>query len=393
MCRVLEVSTSGYYAWCKRSPSARAQEDAALLRKIRAIHVASRESYGVVRVHWELVDQGVSVGRDRVARLMRQAGLRGITRRRFVVTTQRDEKARPAPDLVERRFEATGPNQLWVADATYIPTVAGFLFLAMVLDVFSRKVVGWAMATRLRTELMLAALEMAALQRKPKTVIHHSDQGCQYTSLAFGRRCEELGVRPSMGSVGDAYDNAMAESFFATLECELLDRTRFQTPAEAEPAVFSWIEAWYNTKRRHSSIGYLSPNEFERRHAEGVPQPRVERRSPILGQPRESISRDAATGGGGSAPAPVRPAAHDINGVRVPVQAEALRPGIRTQLRSREVTWRAGGGERMARRRTNVIRPRDQASWRVQAKPTLERVVARTTMGSRSRDARWSRGG
>jgi len=304
MCRVLEVSPSGYYAWRKRSASDRAQEDAVLLRKIRAIHVASRESYGVPRIHRELVEQGIEVGRGRVARLMRQAGLRGITRRRFVVTTQRDEKARPVPDLVQRRFEATGPNQLWVADATFIPTAAGFLFLAMVLDVWSRKVVGWAMATRLRTELMLAALEMAIAQRRPEGVIHHSDHGSQYTSVAFGNRCEKLGVQVSMGSVGDAYDNAMAESFFATLECELLKQRRFRTPAEAEPEVFSWIEAWYNPKRRHSSIGYRSPNDFERHHAEGVRQPRGDQRSQALGQPGESISSDAAAGGGGSSPAP-----------------------------------------------------------------------------------------
>jgi len=304
MCRVLEVSPSGYYAWRKRAASERAQEDVVLLRKIRTIHTASRESYGVPRVHRELMAQKVSVGRDRVARLMRQAGLRGITRRRRVVTTQRDEKARPAPDLVGRRFEAEGPNRLWVADATYIPTFAGFLFLAMVLDVWSRKVVGWAMATRLRTELMLAALEMAITQRRPEGVIHHSDQGSQYTSVTFGNRCKKLGVRISMGSVGDAYDNAMAESFFATLECELLNRRHFRTPVEAEPEIFSWIEAWYNPTRLHSSIGYLSPNEFERRHAEGVLQPRVEQRSWILGQPVVSLSRDAASGSGGSAPAP-----------------------------------------------------------------------------------------
>jgi putative transposase len=269
MCRVLEVSTSGYYAWRSRPASKRAREDAVLLRRIRTIHAASRETYGVPRVYKEFVENHEPIGRDRIARLMRRAGLRGVSRRRFVVTTRRDETTRPAPDLVERRFEALSPNQLWVADITYVPTWAGFLYLAIVLDVFSRKVVGWAMATHLRTELVLDALQMAIQQRRPADVIHHSDQGCQYTSIAFGKRCEQLGVRPSMGSVGDAYDNAMAESFFATLECELLDRTRFQTQAEARMAVFEWIEAWYNPQRRHSSIGYLSPNEFERRHAEG----------------------------------------------------------------------------------------------------------------------------
>ena len=246
MCRVREVSPSGYYAWRKRPASKRAQEDAVLLRQIRTAHAASDGTYGAPRVHAELVAAGVEVGRERVARLMREAGIVGVHRRRFIVTTTRGE-GRQAPDLVERHFAADGPNRLWVADATYIPTWAGFLFLAIVLDVFSRKVVGWAMATHLRTELMLEALDMALGQRRPEGVIHHSDQGTQYTSIAFGLRCQAAGVRPSMGSVGDAYDNAMAESFFATLECELLDRQRFATPAEAEPVVFEWIEGWYNS--------------------------------------------------------------------------------------------------------------------------------------------------
>lgn len=265
MSRVLGVSPSGYYAWRGRPASKRAQEDGVLLRQIRTAHAASRETYGVPRVWRELREAGVAVGRDRVARLMRAADLRGVSRRRFVATTVRDGRARPAPDLVERRFEAKAPNQLWVADITYIPTWAGFLYLAVVLDVFSRKVVGWSMATHLRTELVLDALEMAVARRRPADVVHHSDQGCQYTSIAFGNRCEALDVRPSMGSVGDAYDNAMAESFFATLECELLDRKPFQTQVEARMAVFEWIESWYNLRRRHSSIGYLSPVEFERR--------------------------------------------------------------------------------------------------------------------------------
>jgi putative transposase len=268
MCRVLDVSSSGYYAWRKRRASKRAREDAVLLRQIRTAHVASDGTYGAPRIHAELVAAGVEVGRERVARLMREAGIVGVHRRRFIVTTTRGE-GRQAPDLVERDFAADGPNRLWVADITYIPTWAGFLYLAMVLDVFSRKIVGWSMATHLRTELVLEALERAALGRKPKgKVIHHSDQGTQYTAIAFGNRCDELGVRPSMGSVGDAYDNAMAESFFATLECELIDRRRFRSPAEAEPIVFEWIEGWYNTRRRHSSLGYRSPNEFERLHAE-----------------------------------------------------------------------------------------------------------------------------
>jgi putative transposase len=264
MCRVLEVSTSGYYAWRKRGPSRRAQEDAKLLARIKAIHKKSGATYGVPRIHAELVmAEGFRVGRKRVARLMRQAGIEGVHRRRRRSTTRRDESARPAPDLVDRDFNVEAPDRLWVADITYVPTMAGFLFLAVVLDAFSRRVVGWAMATHLRAELVIEALNMAVWQRDPKSVIHHSDQGTQYTSLAFGKRCRELGILPSMGSVGDAYDNAMAESFFATLECELIDRYRFERPSDARFAVFHYIEAWYNPHRRHSSLGYLSPAAFE----------------------------------------------------------------------------------------------------------------------------------
>jgi putative transposase len=288
-CRVLGVSPSGYYACCKRPASARAQEDQRLLRLIRTAHAASRGTYGAPRIQEELRAQGIGVSRKRIARLMREAGIVGATRRRFVTTTIREQGARPAPDLVERKFVAGCPDQLWVADITYIPTWAGFLFLAIVLDVFSRKVVGWATATHLRAELVVEALERALAQRRPKDVIHHSDQGSQYTSITFGNRCDEAGVRPSMGSVGDAYDNAMAESFFATLECELLWRTKLRTPDEAESAVFEFIEGWYNPHRRHSSLGYLSPNEFERRHAQGVSTGRVDSRSSILDDPGASV--------------------------------------------------------------------------------------------------------
>src|SRR5499425_494457 len=184
---------------------------------------------------------------------------------RFVITTVRNG-GRQAPDLVERDFTAERPNMLWVADITYIPTWTGFLYLAVVLDAFSRRIVGWSMATTLAAQLVLDALNMALVTRRPKDVIHHSDQGSQYTSIVFGERCREAGVRPSMGSVGDAYDNAMEESFFATLECELLDRLRFKTQAEARIAVFAFIEGFYNPRRRHSSIGYLSPIDYEHRH-------------------------------------------------------------------------------------------------------------------------------
>src|SRR5690242_14984061 len=266
MCRLLGVSSSGYYAWMKRRPSRRAETDAASTGEIRAAHAASRGTYGAPRIHAELTAKGMRVGRKRVARLMSQTGLAGASRRKFVVTTVKSE-SRQAPDLVERDFTASVPDRLWVADITYVPTWAGFLYLAVVLDAFSRRIVGWSMATTLATRLVLDALNMALMTRRPRGVIHHSDQGSQYTSIAFGHRCREAGVRPSMGSVGDAYDNAMCESFFATLECELLERCRFKTQTEARSAVFAFIEGFYNPRRRHSSIGYLSPIDFERQLA------------------------------------------------------------------------------------------------------------------------------
>jgi putative transposase len=265
MCRLLEVSPSGYYAWRRREPSARAVADAALGGRIRAIHEHSRGTYGSPRVRAELAAEGQPASRKRVARLMRDAGLAGVSRRRRFATTTRDRQARPAPDLVDRNFAASGRDQLWVADITYIPTWAGFLYLAVVVDAWSRRVVGWAMATHLRTELVLEALNMALTQRRPEGVIHHSDQGTQYTSIAFGMRCRQAGVRPSMGSVGDCFDNAMCESFFATLECELLDRRPLHTQSEARLAVFDFLEGWYNLHRRHSALGYLSPAAFEKK--------------------------------------------------------------------------------------------------------------------------------
>lgn len=265
MARVLRVSASGFYAWRSRPAPARAAADAALARRIRAVHVASHGTYGAPRVHAELRAEGTAVARKRVARLMREAGLRGASRRRFPRTTRREPSHTPANDLVGRDFRAAGPNRLWVADITYVPTAAGFLFLAVVLDAWSRRVVGWSMATTLHASVVVHALEMAAGARRPDGVIHHSDRGSQYTSLAFGRRCEELGVRPSTGSVGDAHDNAMAEAFFATLECELLQRRRFASQAEARMAVFRFIEGFYNPARRHSALGYLSPIEYEAR--------------------------------------------------------------------------------------------------------------------------------
>jgi putative transposase len=262
-CRVLGVSVSGFYASRSRVRSARSIEDARLLGKIRAFHVASRGTYGARRIHADLVDDGELVGRDRVARLMRNEGLEGISPRKWTTTTTRDDAQRPAADLVDRRFVAEHPDKLWVADITYVPTWEGFLYLAIVLDVWSRKVVGWAMSPSLATPLVLAALEMAVRMRQPSDVVHHSDKGCQYTSVAFGQRCIDAGIKPSTGSVGDAYDNAMAESFFSTLECELIARTSLKSKSQARSEVFSFIEGWYNPRRRHSALGYKSPNQFE----------------------------------------------------------------------------------------------------------------------------------
>ncbi len=267
MCRVLEVSPSGYWAWSKRAPSQRARFDAELTVTIGEIHRDSRGTYGVPRVHAELRDSGTRCSRKRVARLMRAAGLEGVHRRRFVRTTVQDRDTAPAPDLVERLFSASCPDALWVADITYVPTWQGFLYVAVVLDVFSRRIVGWSMAGHQRTDLILDALDMAIVGRRPADgLIHHSDRGTQYTSIAFGRRCREAGIALSMGSTGDCFDNAMAESFFASLETELIDRTSWRTRADARLAVFDYIEAFYNPRRRHSALGYLSPAEFERRY-------------------------------------------------------------------------------------------------------------------------------
>lgn len=284
MCQVLGVSASGYYAWRERAPCKREIANAVLTERIRGIHAASDATYGMLRVRAELVEQGSSVSRKRVARLMRAAGIRGVSRRRgFVVTTRRDDQQRPAPDLVNRNFSAEAPDRLWVADMTYVPTWAGFIFLAVVLDAWSRRVAGWAIGETMSADLVLAALNMAIAQRRPREVVHHSDQGSQYTALEFGKRCKEMGVRPSMGSVGDAYDNAMAESFFATLECELIDRRSWPTKAEARMALFSYIEGWYNPRRRHSALGYRSPINFERSHHDDTNRRPVEHGLPTVG--------------------------------------------------------------------------------------------------------------
>lgn len=266
MSRLLGVSASGFYAWKDRPLSRRAIQNFGLTAKIHAIHRRSGNAYGAPSIHAELADDhGIRVGKKRVARLMRLAGIKGLAPVKFVTTTVADPEADRALDKVDRQFTADGPDQLWVADITYVPTWSGFLYLAIVLDVWSRRIVGWAMASHLRTELVLDALDMALAQRRPESVIHHSDRGCQYTSYAFGKRCREAKVVPSMGSVGDAYDNAMAESFFATLEREVINRRSFKSQAEARMAIFTWLEGWYNPRRRHSSLGYLSPINYERR--------------------------------------------------------------------------------------------------------------------------------
>ena len=268
MCRVLNVSCSGFYSWRQRGLSPRAELDAKLRPLIRSIHQRSRCSYGSPRIHDELMQAyHFRIARKRVARLMREQGIKGVMRSKYVVTTSRDTQIEAYPDRVQRQFVASHPNALWVADFTYINTAIGFLYLAIVLDVYSRKIVGWSMRDDMSTTLVADALEMALQQRRPVAVIHHSDQGVQYTSEKFARLCERAGVHLSMGSVGDAYDNAMAESFFATLKCELIHQRRFATHAEARAAIFDYIEGWYNPHRRHSALAYLSPNNYERRMA------------------------------------------------------------------------------------------------------------------------------
>ncbi len=264
LCRVLRLSRPGYYAWSKRGPSDHAKADVRLLRAIHEVHLETRGIYGAPRIRAQLVRTGVRTSCKRVARLMRTAGLTGVTRRSKHVTTVRDEEARPAPDLVDRKFVATAPDELWVADITHIPVKSGAFYLAIVLDVFTRKVVGWATRTDMQAELVIGALDMAVARRRPASVIHHSDQGSQYTSAAFRTRCAQYGVRLSMGSVGDCFDNAMAESFNATLEVELLDLVAvFTGPDDADAELFSYIEGFYNTRRLHSALGMKSPVEAE----------------------------------------------------------------------------------------------------------------------------------
>ena len=272
-CRVLEVSRSGYYDWLSRPTSPRRQENELLLKHIKQIHADSRETYGSPRVHAEMtLGLGLLVNLKRVARLMRQAGIQGLYRRRRRGCTVRDPDAQPSSDLVNRDFTVTEPNRLWVTDITEHPTAEGKVYCAAVLDAYSRLIVGWSIAEHMRTELVTDALGMAIIRRQPdkrpgdNRTILHSDHGCQYTSWAFGQRLRASGLLASMGTVGDCYDNAMMESFWGTMQLELLDTKTWQTRDELANAIFEWIECWYNPKRRHSSIGMHSPVTFETLH-------------------------------------------------------------------------------------------------------------------------------
>jgi putative transposase len=265
LCRLLGVSRSGFHAWLRRPLSARAVSDQLLLERVRQLHLASRRTYGSPRIYRDLRADGVAVGRKRVERLMRQDGLSGTVKRRRGRTTIGLPGVRVADDLVKRDFQPPAPNTLWVADITYLRTWQGWLYLAVVVDCFSRRVVGWALEDNMRAELVVDALEQALHRRRPQRgLVHHSDQGSQYVSLAFGRRCRQAGIEQSMGARRSAYDNAVCESFFKTLKSDLIDRRSWPDKAELRTAVFDYIECFYNRQRRHSSLDYLSPTEYER---------------------------------------------------------------------------------------------------------------------------------
>ncbi|MGQ9890165.1 MAG: IS3 family transposase [Aggregatilineales bacterium] len=265
LCAVLEVSHSGYYAWLKRGPSQRAQANERLSQEIERVHRDSRSSYGYLRVHAELRAQGWRVGKHRVARLMRQKGLKARYKRPFRVTTRRDERHSPTPNLLKGDFSASSLNDKWLADITYIPTREGWLYVAGLLDACSRHIVGWSMSERMTTQLVIDAWQMAVGQRGlPR--LHHSDRGSQYTSSEFRSFLEQAGVQVSMSDVGRCYDNAMKESFWSALKRECADHV-FVTREAARRAIFEYIELWYNRRRRHSALGYLSPAEYERQLA------------------------------------------------------------------------------------------------------------------------------
>ena len=269
LCRLLGVSTSGFYEWKARQadPCVRARQDAVLLEMIREIHRQSRGTYGAPRVHADLrLGRDICVGRKRVERLMRTAGLVGVTRRRRKGCTRRAPDAVPSDDLVARQFRPLNPDRLWVADVTEHRADDGKVYLAVVIDAWSRLVVGWSIADHLRAELVIDAFDMATWRRRPPKgqTVHHSDHGCQYTSWAFGQRLRHAGLLGSMGTVGDALDNAVAESFFATLQTELLDRHHWKTRRQLAQGIFEWIEAFYNPTRRHSTLDMLSPADYDR---------------------------------------------------------------------------------------------------------------------------------
>ncbi len=260
LCRVLRVARSTYYAWARRGVSARAQADADLLAQIAAAHARSRRTYGAPRIHAELRATGVRCARKRVARLMRAAGLVGCHRRRRTRTTVTDPAHAPAPNLVARDFSAPAINRLWLGDITYVATAEGWLYLAVLVDAYSRRVVGWAMADHLRTELALDALRMALRARRPRPgLVHHTDRGSQYTAATYRAILADRKITVSMSRAGACLDNAVAESFFATLKAELVDTRTWPTRAAARLAIFEWLEVWYNRQRRHSTLGYLTP--------------------------------------------------------------------------------------------------------------------------------------
>jgi putative transposase len=264
-CELLGVSSSGFYAWASRAPSDRDLSDAWLVEKIKAVHRENRAVYGSRRVTAELrLGEGVVVSRKRVQRLMRQVGVSGLQKVKRGRTTVRVPGVRVADDLVERRFRPDRPDVLWVADITYLRTWEGWVYLAAVQDAYSRRIVGWSMADHMRAELVVDALQMALHRRRPAPgLIHHSDQGSQYVALGFGQKARDAGIAVSMGSKGCAYDNAVAESFFATLKKELVHRRSWPTRRELISEVFEFVEGFYNTTRRHSTLGYLSPAQFE----------------------------------------------------------------------------------------------------------------------------------
>jgi putative transposase len=264
-CELLGVSRSGYHAWVTRAPSDRDLSDAWLIERIKRVHADNRQVYGSRRVTAELrLGHGIVVSRKRVQRLMRASGISGLVTRKRGRTTIRVPGVRVADDLVKRDFRPDRPDVLWVADITYLRTWEGWLYLAAVQDAFSRRIVGWSMADHMRAELVVDALQMALHRRRPAPgLVHHSDQGSQFVSLAFGQKARDAGIAVSMGSRGDCYDNAVAESFFATLKKELVHRRSWPTRRELISEVFEFVEAFYNTTRRHSTLGYLSPAQFE----------------------------------------------------------------------------------------------------------------------------------